>query len=61
MRTVVQEGVLSLGVDPRTLLIQDKIVFASSAPEAESMVETKNKDLAERWRKRRLSISSNLG
>jgi hypothetical protein len=43
------------------LLIQDKIVFASSAPEAESMVETKNKDLAERWRKRRLSISSNLG
>lgn len=61
MRTVVHEGVLSLGVDPRTLLIQDKIVFASSAPEAESMVETKNKDLAERWRKRRLSISSNLG
>lgn len=59
MRTVVQEGVLSLGVDAATMLTQDRMVFASSAPEAESMMETKNRDLAGRWRERRLAISSN--
>jgi hypothetical protein len=59
MRTVVQEGVLSLGVEPSILLTQNRIAFASSAPEAESMLSQKNKDLAERWRERRLAISSN--
>ena len=59
MRTVVQEGVLSLGVDAAIMLTQDRMVFASSAPEAESMMETKNRDLAVRWRERRLAISSN--
>lgn len=58
MRTVVQEGVLSLGVDAPIMLAQDRIVFVSSAPEAESIMETKNRDLAGRWRKRRLAISS---
>ena len=61
MRTVVQEGVLSLGVEASILLTQDRIAFASSAPEAESMMETKNRDLAGRWRNRRLAISSSLG
>jgi hypothetical protein len=59
MRTIVQEGILSLGVDARIMLAQDRVVFASSAPEAENMMETKNRDLAVRWRKRRLAISSN--
>jgi hypothetical protein len=59
MRTVVQEGVLSLGVDAAIMLSQDRVVFLSSAPEAENMMETKNRDLAVRWRERRLAISSN--
>lgn len=59
MRTVVQEGVLSLGVDARIMLAEDRVVFESSAPEAEKMMETKNSDLAVRWRERRLVISSN--
>jgi hypothetical protein len=58
MRTVVQEGVLSLGVDAAVMLAQDRVVFASSAPEAESTMETRNRDLAVRWRERRLAISS---
>lgn len=61
MRVVLQEGVLSVGVDPWTLLTEDKIVFASSAPEAESMLSQENKDLAGRWQERRLAISSSQG
>jgi hypothetical protein len=60
MRTVVQEGILSLGVEASILLTQNRIAFASSAPEAESMLSQKNKDLAERWRERRLAISSSV-
>jgi hypothetical protein len=59
MRTVVQEGILSIGVDPATMLAEDRIAFVSSAAEAENLTETKNRELADRWRKRRLSISGN--
>lgn len=58
METILQEGGLSLGVHPVTLLMHDRIMFADSAPQAEQMVSTKNKDLAERWRKRRLTGSN---
>ena len=57
MRAVVQEGILSIGVDAAIMLAQDRIAFVSSAPEVEHLTETKNKDLAARWRERRLALS----
>ncbi len=58
MSTVVQEGVLTLGVDVQMMLAEDAIAFLESAPEAEARMEAKNGDLAARWRERRLAISS---